>query len=316
VADALQPIYLICGSDRPKVLRAVARLRARVLAEGGSEELHEASVSGGQEVALGCEQLGLFTGDRLVLVAGVEAWKADDVAPIAAYAASPTPGTTLALVAGPALRKDHKARGLVTAKTGLLEFEAPTAKELPEFVRREAQRVGARLEPEAVRRLIELVGVNAMALEREIDKLATYAAGELIDREVVEGLAFRSDDVSPFALQDAISSRRRQATVRALVRAEEAGEKPHALLPQVARHVDLLRRARRASGDRIDQTTFAKRAGVHPFRAQKAMEASSAWPEREAAAAVVRFAIADHEMKGGRRIDPQLAFERAVLDVI
>ena len=50
--------------------------------------------------------MGLFgAGLRLIVVEGVEAWKAPDVKAIAAYLKSPAPGTTLALVAGE-LKKD------------------------------------------------------------------------------------------------------------------------------------------------------------------------------------------------------------------
>ncbi len=314
MADALLPLYLICGTDRPKVLRASARLRARVESDHGTIEPYDAHASSGAEIAGACAQLGLFDGPRLVLVTGVEGWKADDVAALKSVLDGQPGLTTLALVAGPSLRADHKLRTLVAEGKGLLEFAAPTARELPEFVRREAQRAGGRFEPEAVRRLIEIVGSDAMALEREVDKLATFAAGEPIDATMVTTLAFRSDDASPFALQDAVSGRRRQAAARALVDADAAGEKPHALVPQLARHVDLLRRARRSSAHGGGAQALARSAGVHPFRAQKAVDAASAWPERDAAKMIVALARADHAMKGGARIDPQLAFERAVLE--
>ena len=45
---------------------------------------------------------------------------------------------------------------------------------------------------------------------------------------------------------------------------------------------------------------------MHEFRAKKAMSAAAAWSEREAALAICRLADADHAMKGGRRIDPEL----------
>ena len=76
VSEPLEPVYLICGSDRPKVLRAVDRLRRNVAAAGGSEELHDALDIEPRAVAGLCEQLGLFGGDRLILVSGVDVWKA------------------------------------------------------------------------------------------------------------------------------------------------------------------------------------------------------------------------------------------------
>src|SRR5262249_21182970 len=99
MADELKPAYLIAGSDRPKVDRAVARLRSRF--ETDAVELLDASETSGDDAAAACNTMGLFgAGTRLVIVEGVESWKAADVKAVAAYLKSPAPGTTLALVAG------------------------------------------------------------------------------------------------------------------------------------------------------------------------------------------------------------------------
>ena len=111
-----------------------------------------------------------------------------------------------------------------------------------------------------------------------------------------------------------MAARQRRATFRVLERAFDAGEKPHALLPMVARQLDLLRQARRELDTGGSAATLARRLGVHEFRAKMAMSAASAWSEREAALALCRLADADHAMKGGRRIDPELALERALAD--
>src|SRR5262249_8128314 len=80
----LKPVYLLAGSDRPKIERALARLRSRFQTDA-SERLSAASETGDDAVAA-CNALGLFGGgDRLVEVSEVEQWKAADVKPIAGY---------------------------------------------------------------------------------------------------------------------------------------------------------------------------------------------------------------------------------------
>src|SRR5579884_2177659 len=104
MADELKPVYLIAGSDRPKVDRAVARLRARF--DPDAVELHDASEETGDDAVAACNALGLFGGGaRLVLFDGVETWKAQDAKAVADYVKAPAPGTTLALV-GSELKKD------------------------------------------------------------------------------------------------------------------------------------------------------------------------------------------------------------------
>jgi DNA polymerase III delta subunit len=104
MADELKPAYLIAGSDRPKVDRAVWRLRARF--EADAVEVHPAAETSGDAAVAACNAMGLFgSGSRLVVLDGVEAWKPPDAKAIADYLKLPMPGTTLALVGGE-LKKD------------------------------------------------------------------------------------------------------------------------------------------------------------------------------------------------------------------
>ena len=104
------------------------------------------------------------------------------------------------------MKKDHRLLKVIDGKRRLA-FDLPGEKELPNHLRKEAQRLGAQIDSEALRLLIDIVGPDAIALEGELDKLATYAAGEPIDAEMVEALAFRGDGVSVFALTDAVAAR-------------------------------------------------------------------------------------------------------------
>ena len=64
--DELKPAYLIAGGDRPKVDRAVARLRGRF--DSDAVELHDAAEATGDDAVAACNALGLFgSGARLVV---------------------------------------------------------------------------------------------------------------------------------------------------------------------------------------------------------------------------------------------------------
>src|SRR5207248_5741850 len=63
----LKPVYLLTGGDRPKIARAVERLRGRFAPE--AVESLSAAECGGGDVVAACNALGLFAGGgRLVLV--------------------------------------------------------------------------------------------------------------------------------------------------------------------------------------------------------------------------------------------------------
>src|SRR5207342_554628 len=101
-------VYLITGGDRPKIEKALDRLRSHFAPE--AIELTSAlDVSGEEAVAL-CNAASLFGDARLVVVRDVDGrketegrrkggWKAADAEAVAAYLVSPAPTTVLALVA-------------------------------------------------------------------------------------------------------------------------------------------------------------------------------------------------------------------------
>src|SRR5579864_2958439 len=113
MADDLKPAYLIAGTDRPKIDRAVERLRGRFGTD--ATEIHHAGETTGADAVAGCNALGLFAdAGRLIVVEGIEGWKAEDIKELAAYLKAPAPATTLALVGGD-LKKDSPIAKAVAA---------------------------------------------------------------------------------------------------------------------------------------------------------------------------------------------------------
>ena len=99
MADELKPAYLIAGGDRPKVDRAVDRLRSRFAPD--AVEVLRAETTTGEEAVAACNALGLFAGEgRLIIVRHVDSWKAADAKAVGQYLTAPAPATTLALRRG------------------------------------------------------------------------------------------------------------------------------------------------------------------------------------------------------------------------
>ena len=133
----LKPVYLICGSDWPKVDAAMARLRARFQ----EESIEQLSIGDeGVDVVAACNALDLLGGPRLVLVRGAEALSEDEAGAIADYLQSPTPETCLALFGGAGIDpKSAPGPGRRSLRRGAL-------------LRRPRSQAGRRLGRQAVRR--------------------------------------------------------------------------------------------------------------------------------------------------------------------
>lgn len=315
--DELKPVYLLTGSDRPKIARAVRRLRARI-GEDAVEHLSAREVGGADAVAA-ANALGLFAGGgRLVIVDEVERWKAADVKEVAAYLASPSPETVLAFVAGE-LKGDSPLAKACAKAGAILAYDVPK-KKLPEWVGEQFARLGAAADRDACRTLVELVGDNLDELTSEVEKLATWAAGAPIAAADVEALSAGRAETSIFALSDAWGRRDVAAVLAAAESRLERSDRPRSVeLPRLAallvNHIGRVRACQALATEGVSARDAATRLKLHPFVAEKAFAQARNFTAAELEDAVVRLARLDHALKGGSRLPADLELERALVEV-
>jgi len=317
VPSELKPAYLLHGSDKPKIARAVRRLRDRI-GEDSTEHLSAREASGADVVA-SCNALGLFVAEgRLVIVDEPERWKAADVKDVVAYLAAPAPSTVLALVAEEI--KTDAALVKAVAKSGqVLAYDVPK-KKLPEWVAEQFARAGAKADADACRALIEIVGDDLDELTTEIDKLGTWAAGDTVTVRNVEQMAAGRAETSIFSLTDAWGRRDVAAVLRS---AEEIMERTHRprsselmrIVASLVNHVGRVRRCQRFADEGLRARDAAPRLKMHPFAAEKAFAQAANFSAEELGEALVRLAELDAAAKGGSRLPADLELERALVDV-
>lgn len=326
MADAPdKPVYLITGSDRPKVETAIGRLRSHFEAES-IEAVSALDTSGDAAVAL-CNAGSLFGDARLIVVADVDGakqtdgrrkggWKAADVDAVAVYLASPAPTTVLALVADEL--KPSSALWKACTKAGqVLAFDV-AKKELHEWVAEQFRQRGARAERDAVAALIQLVGDDLRTLKVEVDKIATWAGDEPIGEREVEALVPANADVPIYELTEAWSVR---DAARALAASETIFEHdPKSrrdvaprLAGSLASHLGRLRTLKRLAAEGVKPKEAAERLKLHPFRTQKLYGQAEGFSDEELDDAVVQLAELDGALKGQSRLAPDLEVQRTLI---
>jgi DNA polymerase-3 subunit delta len=318
MADDLKPAYLIAGGDRPKVDRAVDRLRARF--EPDAVELHAATDTTGDDAVAACNALGLFGGgSRLVLIEGVEVWKAPDAKAIAGYLKAPAPGTTLALVGGE-LKKDGPVAKAVAGSGEVLVWDVPQ-RGMQGWVTEQFKLRGAAADADACRLLIELIGDDLYDLAGEVDKLATWAAtGERITESEVEQLVAPRAESPAFVLTDAWGARDVAGVLRAAERMiERSGDPKSRTIPiivgSLTKHVARIRSVQRLDAEGVPPKEGASRLKMHPFYVQKLYAQARNYSPDELNGVTVRLAQLDHALKGGSRLANDLELERALVEV-
>jgi DNA polymerase III subunit delta len=313
-SEPLLPVYLLMGSDRPKHLRALRRLRSRFDPDA-VDQLSAESASGADAVAA-CNALGLFAGTgggRLVIVHGIEVWRKDDVEAVAGYLENPVEGAVLALVAEEALRGTTLPE-LCEKKGQVLRYDVPKPSNLHNWARAELKRLGVSADADAARALVELVGDDTVALSSELEKLAAWAGGEPVGRSEVEQLATPGREAAAWALTDAWGARDLPTLLEAY---ELALEKKEAFLLAVglASHVGKVRAAQALAEEGLGAREIAGRLKMKEFPARKALQHAERYSRAELDSALVRLAELDAAIKGGSRLSAELELLRALIDV-
>jgi DNA polymerase-3 subunit delta len=317
MADELKPAYLLGGSDRPKVDRALQRLRARFDAD--AVELHTAHEASAADIVAAANSLGLFAGGgRLIVVQGVESWKAPDAKLIAAYLKAPAPATTLAFAAGE-LKKDVPLAKAVATAGEVLIWDVPK-RGLQGWVTEQFKLQGAPADPEACRALTELVGDDLNELATEIDKLATWADGERVTAPDVEALVAARAGASNFALTDAWGARDIAATLLAAERLlERTADPPSRTIPRavatLTSHVARLRACQALEAEGLSAADAAARLKQHPFYVRKLYAQARNFTADELREVTVRLAQLDLALMGGSRLSGELELERALVEI-
>ncbi len=312
MAEELKPVYLIFGGDRPKISRALHRLRARV-GEDAVEQL-SATEASGEEAVASCNALGLFGGGRrLVVVDEVETWKAADVKAVAEYLGVPAPDTVLALVAEE-VKKDS-ALAKACAKAGeLLVFDVAKRK-VPEWVAEQFSLADVRADRAACQTLVELVGEDLYALSNEVAKLAAWADGDPIGEADVRNLSARGAEATTYELTDAWGRRDVAAVLAACESRLEHGDDPNRLLGLLTSHVGRVADCDGWAAEGLTPKEGAARMGKAPFYVQKLFAQAANFGIDELRDAVVRLAELDLALKGGSRLAGDLELERALVEI-
>lgn len=327
----LKPVYLISGSDRPKVELALRRLRARF--EPDSVEVVSALELAGPDVVALCNVGSLLSDTRLVVVTDVDGskkdesrpptggWKAADVEAVATYLTAPSPGTVLAVV-GLEVKKDAALAKVCSRVGDMLLFDVGKNRGARiHWVADRFKQAGVRAEPDACALLIELVGEKDLhGLANEIAKIATWAHGEPVGVSEVEQLVSAVADVPPFDLTDAWATHQPGAVLDVSERIFDRSDKPRRdtaprLAATLGGHLTRLRQLKRLSEEGVSAREAATSLKMHPFYGEKLYRQAEGFSEEELAGATIRFAELDLALKGGSRLPPDLELQRALIDV-
>ena len=311
---ALKPAYLISGDDDPKIDAWRTRVRTRAEEEGGPGALEsfDAKTDGPDEVAAALGMLTFGTEARYYLCDNVETWKAGDLEPLERALSDPAPDTVLVLIS----RGKHQQR-LVKAVTKaggeVREYTAPKPWQMPKWAAERADECGLRLDQEAAKALVGVVGTRQQRLQREVEKLAILAHPKTqLSAEQVERLAAGEASMQVYDLADAVVAGDVAATMR-LAEALCAGEdRPSRLLYPIVRRLRDVHRATELLDAGVPEQKVAAAMKMAPWQAKRTLAQAKKASRDSLAKAICVFADLEMDLRGAGEFDEDTAFSLAL----
>jgi len=304
------PIQAIVGEDTYLAEEALEKILA---AAAGDDRQDAVQVFYGDETkweqVLGVARTGsLFAPRRAVVVRRADQLKGDEEA-VTEYAADPSPGVTLVLVAARPDRRRNPWKKLLP-KVTVHDATPKKGRALRAHVEEELRGRGLRLAPGALNELIAEVGQDLRRLMGEVDKVEAFAGGRRdISADDVAAVLGRGLGQPLYLLSDAFAGRDAPASLGLLERLLGDGEEGLKVLSTLHRSLRQVRGVlamREAGAPRAE--IGARLLPPHmQFKLDAVLEASRRWSDADLRRGLAALGRADRRMKRGADAAPTLA---------
>jgi DNA polymerase-3 subunit delta len=318
MADEMQSLYLIAGSDGAKIDATRARLRARAEREGGSAALEVFEPGEGrgmpdhEALLAAIPAMSLMESRRYLLADGIERWRDKQLEPVLAAIGELPPDLTLVLICRD--KPQAKLVKAVKAAAGEVhEFEAPKAREMPRVLVGEAQQLGFRLDPAAARMLVERMGTNPVRLRNELERLALWAGeGGEVDAAALTEMVSDTSEAAVWSLSDALIEGDVAAALRIGERLIGQGENVTGLIYGLASRLRGACAAAAQLEEGIPSQQVASSLKMHPYAAKQLVARLQGTDLASLRAATETLADLELWCRGGADYGDELAFTLAL----
>jgi DNA polymerase-3 subunit delta len=318
MAEEMQPLYLIAGSDGAKIDATRSRLRARAEREGGSAALEVFEPGEGrgmpdhEALLAAIPAMSLMDSRRYLLADGIERWRDKQLAPVLEALKELPPDLTLVLIC-----RDKPPAKLVKAVRSAAgevhEFEAPKARDMPRVLSGEAQGLGFRLDSAAARMLVERMGASPVRLGNELERLALWAGeGGEVDVAALTEMISDTSEAAVWSLSDALIEGDAAAAMRIGERLIGQGENVTGLIYGLASRLRSACTAAAQLEEGVPAQQVESSLKMHPYAAKQLVRRLQGTDLESLRLATETLADLEFWCRGGADYGDELAFTLAL----
>mgnify|MGYP001612832458 CR=1 FL=1 len=201
------------------------------------------------------------------------------------------------------VRNDKKLFSILSGKAGMVKtFEFLNDLPLENWIQKELEQLEAKIEPTAIKKLIEYIGNDSWRIHEELVKLANHNGKKAITADDVVLLVNPRVDLNIFEMLDALAVRNRAKSAQLLNKHLAAGDDEYYIFSMM---VYLFRNLLRIKHLLMGQTVptaeaIVKKTGLHPFAVKKMIDQSRRFEWHELKDRFHKLAEADIKIKSGQ----------------
>jgi len=293
------------------------------------------TVLDGQRVTLDqlravCESVPFLAEKRLVIVSGLlERFEArsksgrrksgksnqqDEYKLFSEYAGKIPDSTVLVLVDGKIKNNNPLLREL-SGRARVKPFPLPGPARLRQWIQSRVREGGGNISSQTVELLARTVGSDLWIMANEIDKLVLFTSGQCIEEEDVRRLVSYAQEVSVFAMVDAILEFKAGVAEQLLEQLLEQGATPAYLLVMLSRQVRMMVRVKELRSQGKSMAEIQSRLNLtSDFALRKTLEHIGRYSLERLKEVYHRLLEADLSIKTGR-YDPELALNILIAEL-
>lgn len=186
---------------------------------------------------------------------------------------------------------------------------------LGQWIERRVSAAGGSISRQAVGLLARLVGGNLWVMANEVDKLLLFASGRRVEEEDIRTVVSYEQEVSVFALVDAIFELKARLAQELLQQLLQTGAAPAYVMVMLARQMRMLVRAKRLAVRGNSAAEIQNRLGLaSEFALQRTLEQAARYSMEQLKEVYRKLLETDLLVKTGR-FDGELALTLLVADL-
>lgn len=254
--------------------------------------------------------------DQTIFASGKEGKIEHRTDRLLAYMDSPNE-TSILIFLVQADKLDERKKLVKVAKTAdaVIAFQPFSAEELMSWVRKQAEKLGTKIEEQAVEALLNSAGTQLQSLSAELEKLSMYTGkGGTITAETVSQLITKNTEQNVFQLVEDVISKRTDRAVSTLYELLKQREEPIKIVALIIRQLRIMLQVKELTGQSFSQQQTASQLGLHPYAVKLAAEQARTHQASELAGWLAEAAELDYEMKTGR-VDKAFGLEMFIMRI-